>query len=90
MEIILSDDDDNYEYHCEPWNDDDLACLLEGKWLNDKVRYDACALDCFHLQYVHQQIISAYISLVLKATPEQVCYTINFTLYMQAVHYRIL
>ena len=38
MEIILSDDDDN-EVYCEPGNGEDLSCLLEGKWLNDKVSY---------------------------------------------------
>ena len=36
MEIILSDDDDN-EVYCELCGGEDLACLLEGEWLNDKV-----------------------------------------------------
>ena len=39
MEIILSDGDSDNEGSSAPsLLDEDLKCLTEGKWLNDKVK----------------------------------------------------
>jgi len=79
MEIILNDDDDN-EVYCEPGNGEDLSCLLEGKWLNDKVSYATFVVILVNYCLC---VLTDHLSLVLKATPEKVCCIITTKLLLQ-------